>query len=127
MERGELDHARKQIDEGLTLRPGDPKLSAILVRLLLLQKQPQEALSVLQKQQSGSMPEWQCNLLRARALIDLERWDEARAAAPLATKLNPEPAEAHYVWGLIQQHDGKWQEAAEEFRKAYESVAQQRR
>ena len=126
MERGELDQARTQIDEGLTLRPGDPKLSAMLVRLLLLQKQPQEALGVLQKLQPGSMPEWQCNLLRARALIDLERWDEARAAARLATKLNPEPAEALYVRGLIRQHDGKWQEAAEEFRKAYESVAQQR-
>jgi hypothetical protein len=35
------------------------------------------------------VPTWQVNLLRAEALIALERWPEAKVAAGAAIELNP--------------------------------------
>jgi hypothetical protein len=123
LESGQLDQAREQLLAGLEQRPDDPKLTLLLARVMLLQEQPKEALDMLDALPAGAAPAWQMSLLRGRALIDLERWDEASTVVPDAIKLNPHPAEAHYLMALIAQHEGNWQQASEEFRRAYEMVA----
>jgi len=120
LDAGQLDQAKAQLEEAKALRPDDPKASLLLARLLILQKQPRDALALLDKIPGGAIAAWQLQQLRARALIDVDRWDDARAAIPEALKLNPQPAEAHYLYGVILQHDGKFQQSADELRQAYE-------
>jgi hypothetical protein len=38
-------------------------------------------------------------------------------------KLNPNPAHAHYLAGLVHAHEQDWPRAAAAFRHAYESAA----
>jgi tetratricopeptide (TPR) repeat protein len=121
LESARVDEAAAQLSEGLKLRPRDPKLSILLARVHVLRNEAADALRVLDELQNGSIPAWQRSLLRAQALVALERWDEVRPLLPDTLKLNPRPAEAHYVIGLVAQHDAKWEEAASAFRLAYES------
>jgi tetratricopeptide (TPR) repeat protein len=127
LESGRLDDAAAQLNEGLKLRPRDPKLTILLARAHVLRNEPAEALRALEELQNGSIPAWQKSLLRAQALVALDRWDDARPLLPETLKLNPNPAEAHYLVGLLAQHDAKWQEAAEAFRLAYESEREHRK
>jgi hypothetical protein len=121
LDAGRLDVAAAQLAQGLKLRPRDPKLSIMLARVHLMRHAPADALTVLDELDSGAIPAWQRSLLRAQALIALDRWDEARPLLPDTLKLNPRPAEAHYLTGLVAQHDKDWEKAAEAFRKAYET------
>lgn len=122
IEGRELDAARSQIEQGLKLKPDDASLRLTLAKVMLLQNQPKEALSVLEKLPASAAPPWQIGTLRGRALIGLERWDEAKKILPDCTNLNADPAEAHYLLGLVYQHESDWPHAAESFRKAFEST-----
>lgn len=123
LETGQIDQADTELEKAMKLAPGDPKLLVLGARVRILQKKPRDAIALLDQVPSGAVPAWKLNQLRGRALIDLDRWDDARAALSDAAALNPHPAEAHYLRGLILQHDGKFTEAAAEFREAYESLA----
>jgi Flp pilus assembly protein TadD len=123
VESGRLGEAAAMLDQALKQRPGDARPAALMARVHLLQNQPERALELLDQLPADALPPFQLNLLRARALIALQRWDEARRVVPETLKLNPSPAESHYLIGLIAQHDGKAQEAAESFRRAYELSA----
>jgi hypothetical protein len=120
LETGQVDQAKAQLDQAAALKADDPRCALLQARVLIIEKQPREALALLDKLPAGAVPGWQLQQLRLRALIDLERWDDARSAIPEALKLNPQPAEAHYLSGLILQHDAKYAESAAEFRQAYE-------
>jgi thioredoxin-like negative regulator of GroEL len=122
IEGRELDAARSQIEQGLKLKPDDASLRLALAKLMLLQNQPKEALSVLDQLPASVAPPWQIGTLRGRALIGLERWDEAKKLLSDCTNLNPDPAEAHYLLGLVYQHENDWTHAAKSFRKAFESM-----
>ena len=122
LDAGRLDAAAAHLSEGLKLRPRDAKLLILLARVHLMRKAPSDALQVLDELNNGSIPTWQRSLLRAQALIALERWDEARPLLPDTLKLNPRPGEAHYLSGLVAQHDKDWETAADAFRKAYEAA-----
>src|SRR5262249_54990571 len=102
--------------------PDDPGMQLALARVMLLQNQPADAIQIVEKVPPATAPAWQLALLRGRALIELNRWDEAKTVLPGALKLNPEPAEAHYLMGLVYQHGSDWQRAAESFRRAFEST-----
>jgi thioredoxin-like negative regulator of GroEL len=122
IEGRQLDEARLQIEQGLKLKPDDAQLRLALAKVMLLQNQPKEALAVLDQLPASAAPPWQIGTLRGRALIGLERWDEAKKILPDCTNLNPEPAEAHYLLGLVYQHENDWARAAESFRKAFEAT-----
>jgi tetratricopeptide (TPR) repeat protein len=121
IEGGRFDDAAAQLAEGLKLRPRDPRLSVLLSHVHVLRGHAADALKVLDDLEDGSIPAWQRSLLHAEALVALERWDEARPLLPEALKLNPRPADAHYLVGLVAQHDKDWEKAANAFRKAYEA------
>jgi Tfp pilus assembly protein PilF len=125
-ESGQLDQARDQLEKALKLQPNDGALSVALARVLIVQGHPKESIEILDHLPADAAPPWQLSVLRGRVLIALERWDDARSAMGDALNLNPEPAEAYYVMGLIYQHDGEWSHAAESFRKAYESAVRMR-
>jgi tetratricopeptide (TPR) repeat protein len=121
MDGRQLEDARAQVEQGLKLKPDEVALRLTLARIMLMQNQPREALGVLNATPSGAAPVWQVGTLRGRALIATERWDEAAKILTDCINLNPEPAEAHYLLGLVYQHNSDWPRAAECFRKAFEA------
>jgi tetratricopeptide (TPR) repeat protein len=121
IEREQLADARAEIERGLKLQPNETSLKVALVRVMLKQKQYAEALAAADQLKDAAAP-WQVNVLRAEALVALERWPEAKTAAADAVRLNPKPAQAHYLAGLVWAHDNDWPHAAESFRRAYESA-----
>ncbi len=122
LERGKLDQAKTEIEAGLKAVPNDPGLLLMLARVEIKSAQLTKALALLD-QLKDSAPAWQLNLLRAEAMIALDRWDDAKLAVGEAVKLNPSPSSAYYLTGLVLSHDKDWEHAADAFRKAYEAAA----
>ena len=122
LEKGRLEPAAAEVAEGLKLAPEDGLLQLAMSRVQLLQEKPAEALATLEKIKPGAVPEWQRATAKVRILIGLGQWDEAAAALPAAMKLNPNPAEAHYLAGLIHEHANESAKAAAAFRAAYEAA-----
>lgn len=123
LEQGHPDQAKPELTEGLKNVPQDSMLLLAMARVDVLLNQPKDAMDILDKLPAGTAPGWQSSLIRARALIGLERWSDAKAILPDALKLNPDPAEAHYLFGLCYQHDQDWAHASEQFRLAFEKTS----
>jgi len=121
LDKGQGDQAQSEIDQGLKHSPQDANLRVMQVRALLKQKRPDAALSAAD-QLNNLAPPWQVSLLRAEALVALQRWPEAKAAATEAINLNPAPASAYYQIGRVYAHDKDWERAADAYRRAYESA-----
>ncbi len=128
LDQGTAEEAQAEIARGLELAPSDPMLLLASAQVNVLLKKPQSAIEILDKLPADALPTWQTSAVRARALMALEKWDDARKILPDAIKLNPRPAEAHYLLGLCFQHDKDSAQAAEQFKLAYEklSAVQQR-
>jgi tetratricopeptide (TPR) repeat protein len=121
LHRGRDDEARDALVEGLETLPDEPALRLRAARLLIDAGEPDRALSLIEQLEPGCVPGWQVQVVQARALIATEQWEQADAVLRTATRLNPNPSEAYYLLGRVQQHGGDWQAAAESFRRAYES------
>jgi tetratricopeptide (TPR) repeat protein len=121
LDKGQADQAQAEIDQGLKRSPENVNLRVMQVRALLKQKRPDAALSAADHL-NNLAPPWQVSLLRAEALIALQRWSDAKEAATGAINLNPMPASAYYQLGQVYAHDKDWQQAADAFRRAYEST-----
>jgi tetratricopeptide (TPR) repeat protein len=122
IDSGQPEQARTQIEEGLKANPNDAALQLALVRVQLQLKKPAEALKLLDQLKPDAAPAWQTAALRGRALLALEKWNEAKSVLDDALKLNPDPTEVHYLLGVIYAHESDWPRAAESFRKAFEST-----
>jgi tetratricopeptide (TPR) repeat protein len=120
IEQGHVQEAQIEVSEALKKSPQDTMLLLMQARVLVLLDKPKDAIEILDKISTGSAPAWQASLIRGRALIALSKWAEAKTVLPEALKLNPDPAEAHYLLGLCYQHDQDWQHATDEFRQAFE-------
>ena len=91
-------------------------------RRLLDEGKTQQALVLLDPKTESAVARWQVALLRGIAAARAEEWKAARALFQEATKLNPQPAEAWYRLGLVYQHLSQPAEAADAFRRAFEST-----
>jgi tetratricopeptide (TPR) repeat protein len=120
LERGQVDQALVEIEQGLTRDANDVSLRLARAKVLLKQAKHADALAAAD-QLAGAAPSWQVNSIRAEALVGLQRWPDAKAAVAEAVKLNPDPSRAHYLAGLIAQHDQDWKSAADAFRLAFET------
>jgi tetratricopeptide (TPR) repeat protein len=80
-----------------------------------------EAIALLMKLPDGQIPNWRHNLLGARALMALNRWPDAKAAATAAIQQNPSHSEAHFLLGQIYEHENDWPRAAAEYRAGRQS------
>jgi len=124
-EKGLKDQARAEINKALDFKPADPPaaLQAALVRVLLTVGDAKTAEAQLAQIKSDRLPPTELNFLRGWTALQLERWDDAKKLLTDAVKLNPQPAEACYLLGLVYQHAGDNAKAAESFRKAFEHTA----
>lgn len=122
IDRREYDSARKQVVEGLAYEPNDVNLQLLHARVLSLLGQPAQSLAILDKIDPQRIAAWQLAVVRGRALMALGKWDDARDVLMQSLKLNPEPAEAHYLLGQIYARSGDWSRAAANYRAAFEAT-----
>jgi hypothetical protein len=126
LEQGRAEQARVELTTGLKVQPGDTALLLALAGVDITLHEPDKALAVLDGLTAGSVPQWQMSLLRGRALIAKGQWDAAAAVLPESIKLNPQPGEAYYLLGLVQEHKGQWEQAAGSYRQAFEATHEAR-
>ncbi len=123
LETGDVDQARQEVQEGLKLQPNDSGLLLGMAKVDVAVGAANDALALLNQIPAGVAPPWELPLLRGKAYVQQERWEDATKALLEAVKpesLNP-AAKAHYLLGLAYQHAGRWEQAAKEFRAAYET------
>lgn len=93
--------AMAEIDELLKLKPDWPP--AILVKAQLLARSPEKALEVLDGylQRQAASPSGDIRLARARLLVELRRFTEARDAFAALLKEQPDNPDIIYALGLL--------------------------
>jgi predicted Zn-dependent protease len=122
IERGMVDAARKELEQGLAAEPKDPHLNLLMARVQVMLGESQAALDRLTSLEGQAMPHWQVGVIKAAALVALKRFDQAMPVLEETLKLNPKPGEALWLMGIAQQNRGQWQEAAAAYRAAFEST-----
>ncbi len=122
LDQGRGEQAIVEIQQGLKLAPDSPGLLTANIQALLAAGRADEALKAIDALADGSIPAWQINLLRGKALWAMNRHDQAKAALNDAIKLNPNPAEAQYLIGRVHEEEKDFTAAAAAYRKAYEAA-----
>lgn len=121
IDNARYDEADVEIEQGLKFQPDGAALKVAQARVLALRDKPREALQVLSSIPAGAVPACRIDVVRGRALVALAAWPEAKSALLDALKLNPDPAEAHYLLGVVHENQKDWPAAAASYRKAFEA------
>jgi hypothetical protein len=122
LEKGMVEQARIQLEQGLKLHPQDQRLQLTMARALLLLDQPAPAMALLEAYDDKSSLAGEVGTLKGWALVEQRKWDQAIVMLRGAVRLNPNPAEAYYFLGIACQVKGQPVEAAAAFRSAYEAT-----
>jgi tetratricopeptide (TPR) repeat protein len=126
MDRGLFRHAVGEINKGLEIEPDQPQLLLAKAIVHTQMAQPREAIDTLDRIPDGAAPDWQLAAVRGRALVLLERYDEAVPILQSAARLNPKPSEVYYLLGIAHLRQQRWADAAAAFRRAFETTEQGR-
>lgn len=118
LERGELEAARRLLQEGLTIDPGQPEFAIALARILVERKDLSGALAVLERSSgaAGEVPEF--HVLRGTLLQRLGRHGEAADAYQTALQARSTLPQAWVGLGISLDALNRRPEAAEAFRHA---------
>ncbi len=119
---GRSDQAAAELSVAMKQPPVDAPTQLLAARIMLGLHQVEGAVELLDKIPAGANPAPQRDVIRARALIQSERWPDALALLVETVKLSPEPAEAFYLLGIAYAHEQKPVEAAAAFRAAAEAA-----
>ena len=112
LDDGELDDARRALDELLRQRPDHPDLRIEDATLKLEANQPRQALAALSGAERSADPA-RFFFLRAMAHHELSRFAEAEADALRALVVHPGDAAAHDLLSRSRDHLGDAEGAAE--------------
>ncbi|MEX0777340.1 MAG: tetratricopeptide repeat protein [Phycisphaeraceae bacterium] len=124
--QGQRDAARTELAQGLKLQPDEAALHLALARVDLLDGKAREAMQRLDALPKNAAPAGRLLTLRGAALVQMQEWDKAAAVLTDALKLNPDPAEAHYLLARVLEHKGDAKGAMQHYRAAYEHTPQGR-
>jgi predicted CXXCH cytochrome family protein len=119
MDEGKAEEARMVLTDGLRFQPDSVELRVEIVRVLADLKLAEQGLKLLQQLPPDAMPAWEQDVLRGRMLASLGQWEEARRLAMGVLKENPGLGEAHYLMGMVYEHDRDWEKAAQQYRAAH--------
>lgn len=120
IDEGRAQQADRVLDEGLALHPDATPLRILKVETLVQLGQAGDAMILLDQLNGDALDPTMRAVLRSRALIAAERWDEARRELTAALADHADIAELHELMGRIHEHHQQWQEAAEAYRTARE-------
>ena len=121
LERGQLDAARKLLQEGLAINPSQLTFSLALARILVERRDYAGALETLQRTSGAGGNNADFQALRATALQRLGRHAEAADAYQGSLRLRPASPQTWVGLGVSFEALGKKPEAAEAFQRALAS------
>ena len=119
-EQGMKDAALQELARAFDNKPTKPDTLLAIARIELIAARPDDAAKTLQAIPSGAIQPAQLATLQGWAAIEKNDWAQAKKLLESATTLNPDPAGAFYLYGVVLQHDGDTAKAAAAFRQAFE-------
>jgi predicted CXXCH cytochrome family protein len=112
--QGDTPRAEQVLSEALKLHPDRDELKLALAEAKLQLDRPDAAL-----EQIATVPRSAAaDVLAARALIAMGRWDEAAPLVAAVLAAAPDHRDALFLQGRLREHAGDWQQAAEAYRRA---------
>jgi tetratricopeptide (TPR) repeat protein len=121
IERDQLTLAGKELERGLKIQPKNARLLLAKARLLLMLRNPKQAMDILSGLDKKSALAARIGTLEGWAMVQLKQWDQAIRILRVSVRLNPDPSAAYYFMGLAYAHKGMNKDAASAFRLAFES------
>jgi MSHA biogenesis protein MshN len=118
IERGQLEPARKLLQEGLALDPAQPDFAITLARILVERKDFNGALAVLDRSAASAADIADFHALRGTVLRGLGRHAEAAQAYQTAVQARSTLPQAWVGLGISLEALNRRPEAAEAFRRA---------
>lgn len=118
LERGQLDAARKLLQDGLAIDPGQPDFAIALARIHVERKDLAGALAVLDRSAGAAADVPEFHVLRGTLLQRLARYSEAADSYQAALQTRSTLPQAWVGLGISYEQLGRKPEAAEAFRRA---------
>ena len=121
---GRTDDAAAQLRQAQDLTPTSDSARLLMARDMLILGETTQADALLATLDSTTQP-GELALLRARSAIATGHWQKAKDLLLQAQAATPDPAtqaETQYWLGILYTHNNDYQEAAQAFRKAYETA-----
>ncbi|MGN6369238.1 MAG: tetratricopeptide repeat protein [Phycisphaerae bacterium] len=118
--QGMKEEARAELARASSLNPADPLLRLSIARIHLILADPASAQKILNDPGLQNVAPLQLGTLKAWAAIQTNNFPLARQLLESSLALNPDPAEADYLYGLVLLHDNDAAKAATYFRQAFE-------
>ena len=121
-EKDLAEQARLELERGLKLQPENGELQLAMAEVLLSLGEASGAMEMLEQVDEKGGPGWRMKVLRGQALVALGKWEDAEGVLEQAVRLNPDPSGAYYELGRVYEHGQKWQQAADAYRRAFETT-----
>ena len=116
LEQRRFDEARRLLQEGLALNPGNTRFATVLARILIERKDFAAAVDATNGVREQGDPELQ--LVRGTALQRLGRHAEAAEAFQASLRAAPQNGAAWMALGISLEAQGRRPEAADAFKRA---------
>jgi Flp pilus assembly protein TadD len=117
-ENGQASLAEESYRTALELAPADPQLNVEMAQLLMKQRDPKQAVALLEKAVRDAPTEPALREELVRAYIASGDFATARTAAADLKTLRPDAAVGYYLAGLADQGAGQTDEARKELQRA---------
>ncbi len=118
LEQRRIDEARRLLQEGVALHPGNPRFAAVLARILIERKDNAGALEVMNGIKAPVQGDAEIQSMRGAVLQRLGRHAEAAQAFQDAVRSEPQNGAAWIGLGLAFDALNRKPEAAEAFQRA---------
>jgi MSHA biogenesis protein MshN len=123
IDRGQLDEARRLLEEGLALNPAQAHFAAVLARIHVEQRNYAVAADVLSASREAGREDADYQLLFGAVLQRLGRHAEAAEALLSAVALKKQPAATWVALGVSLEATGKRAQAVEAYRRSLLAAA----
>jgi tetratricopeptide (TPR) repeat protein len=118
--RGEWEEARQQFTEAIRERPDYIPARLAQAQLQVMQRQYEAALESVNAVLRLDKKNGPAHMIEASAYVGLKKYAEARQLIVAMQEANPNAADVTFSLGMVDLHEGKYKEAEETFRKAYQ-------
>lgn len=118
IDRGQLDEARRLLEEGLALNPAQAQFAMVLARIHVEQRNYAAAADVLNAAREAGREDADYQLLLGAVLQRLGRHAEAAQALFNAVELKKQPAATWVALGVSLEATGKKPQAVEAYRRS---------
>lgn len=121
IEQGRIEHARRQLQEGLSIHPGYAAYAVALARIHVDRGEHAIALEVLDGAQAGAQGNPDYHAMRGAVLLRGARHEEAAEAYRAALNAGAQAGASWIGLGISLEGAGRDPEAAEAFRRGIET------